>query len=85
MKSTAESLDEDDKSKDVLAYYYNNWDIDTVTLPPFYYFKQRNKQVIDFVMNSVKDKESILMRGDCDELFKKLPDIKTTEDQLKVY
>lgn len=25
------------------------------------------------------------MRGDCDELYKKLPDIKTSEDQLQAF
>jgi hypothetical protein len=31
-------------------------------------------------MDSVRDKESILMRGDIDELFKKIPDKVTSAD-----
>ena len=37
-------------------------------------------------MSSVRDKESILMRGDTDEYFKrKMPDAKTSREKLKVF
>ena len=37
-------------------------------------------------MTSVRDKESILMRGDTDEYFKKkMPDAKTSREKLKVF
>ena len=58
----------------------------SASLPAFYYFKQRKREVIDFVMDSVRDKESILMRGDTDEFFKrKMPEAKTSREKLKVF
>ena len=37
-------------------------------------------------MDSVRDKESIVMRGDTDEYFKrKLPDVKSSREKLKVF
>ena len=37
-------------------------------------------------MDSVRDKESIVMRGDTDEYFKrKMPDAKTTREKLNVF
>jgi hypothetical protein len=36
-------------------------------------------------MQSVRDKDSIMMRGDVDEFFKKAPDTSKTSEQLKVF
>jgi hypothetical protein len=37
-------------------------------------------------MNSVRDKDSILMRGDVDEFFRKIPDkITSPEERIKIF
>jgi hypothetical protein len=78
---------EEGLSSEVLGYYYDHLDgTVSASLPAFYYFKQRKREVIDFVMDSVRDKESILMRGDTDDFFKrKMPEAKTSREKLKVF
>ncbi len=88
VKPTALEFDGDEEGlqKEILNFYYDNCDQVSSTLPAFYYFKQRNQNVINYVMDSVRDKDSILMRGDIDEFFRKIPEKVTSVDQqIKIF
>ena len=61
--------------REVMQYYSEKRE----ALPAHFYFKRRNKAVIDFMLESVK-KESYHIKGDVNEYFRrKLPMITSSD------
>eukprot|EP00347_Sterkiella_histriomuscorum_P017476 403349217 len=74
-----EELDENLK-REVLQYYSDK----RGALPAYYYFKQRNKNIMNFVLKSVKQ-QNYDIKGDINEYYKTLPVVTSTEEQLQIF
>ncbi|CDW74419.1 UNKNOWN [Stylonychia lemnae] len=79
LKSKEEEFN-DNLKKEVLQYYSDR----RGALPAYYYFKQRNKNVINFVMKSVQQK-NYNIKGDVNQYFKTLPAVTSAEEQLQIF
>ena len=56
---------EEKLKRDILTYYSEK----KGSIPAYYYFKQRNNKVMDFVLNNVSTK-NFNLKGDVNEYFR---------------
>lgn len=64
----------------MLEYYTDNKE----ALPAYYYFKQRNKKVLNFLMKDMT-KNNFSMKGDVNVFFKQLPIVSSPKEQLDLF